>query len=177
MLYLVDTTLGLILAVWGLKAIDWLANEYDWVSLKHSGVYVGVDGLLHWIHQAGAWMFILTVVKVIIYFFMLWTSGVLAYIGGILFKPLQANIRFELLFVMIFFPGFLNVIYFWVADHFLKAGAEHAGAHEEDTLQTELAEKNEGLLKTDEGKVDAPKIWVNEDEQEREKSERIINVI
>lgn len=149
MTYLVDTTLGLVLAIWGLKAIDWLANEYDWVSLKHSGVYAGVDGCLHWVHQALAWLFILTVVKVIIFFFMLLVSDWLGVVGNVLFSPLQSNIRFELLFVMIFFPGILNVIYFWVADHFLKAGAEHAGAHEEETLGTEMQEKKEGLLKED----------------------------
>jgi len=159
MTYLVDTTLGLLLAIWGLKAIDWLANEYDWVSLKHSGVYEGVDGLLHWIHQAVAWLFILTVVKVIIYFFMLWTSDMLGYFGGLLFEPLQENIRFELLFVMIFFPGVLNVIYFWVADHYLKAGAEHAGAHEEETLETELGKKKASLLSDVE--METPKIWIN----------------
>jgi hypothetical protein len=174
--YLVDTTLGLLLAIWGLKAIDWLANEYDWVSLKHSGVYEGVNGLMHWVHQAFAWLFILTVVKVIIYFFMIVSSDILGYVGSILFKPLQSNIRFELIFVMIVFPGLLNVIYFWVADHFLKAGAEHAGAHEEDTLSTELAQKNESLLTKDgdDGKTEDPKIWVNNAD---EHSERIINVV
>jgi hypothetical protein len=181
MLYIVDTTLGLLLAILGLKAIDWLANEYDWVSLKHSGVYIGVDGLLHWIHQALAWLFILTIAKIIIYFFMVWTSDILATVGSILFKPLQVNIRFELLFVMIVFPGILNVIYFWVADHFLKAGSEHADAHEQDTLETELAQKKEGLLEEggdQEKPVDGPQIWVNDGEdQPSEKSERIINVI
>jgi hypothetical protein len=183
MLYLVDTTLGLLLAIWGLKAIDWLANKHDWASLKHSGVYAGVDGILHWIHQALAWLFILTVAKIIIYFFMVWTSDILATVGGFLFAPLQANIRFELLFVMIVFPGLLNVIYFWVADHFLKAGSEHASAHEEDTLETELAQKSEGLLKDGEGEqssthVDGPQIWVNNGhDQCQEHSERIINVI
>mmetsp|Transcript_9407 Transcript_9407/g.19763 ORF Transcript_9407/g.19763 Transcript_9407/m.19763 type:complete len:291 (-) Transcript_9407:356-1228(-) len=162
MTYLVDTTVGLVLAIWGLKAVDWMANEWDWVSLKHSGVYEGVDGLLHWIHQAVAWLVILTVVKVVIYYFMLWTAGMLAAFGGFLFEPLQSNIRFELLFVMIFFPGVLNVIYFWVADHYLKAGAEHAGAHEEETLETELANKAASLLPEGEADTEAPKIWVNE---------------
>lgn len=164
MTYLVDTTLGLVLAIWGLKAIDWMANEWDWASLKHSGVYEGVDGLLHWIHQVVAWLIILTVAKVIIYYFMLLTGDWLALFGNILFTPLQSNIRFELLFVMIFFPGVLNVIYFWIADHYLKAGAEHAGAHEEHTLDTELAQKATGLLP--DGEVEdskLPKIWVNED--------------
>lgn len=183
MIYLVDTTLGLLLAIWGLKGLDWLANEYDWASLKHSGVYEGVNGLLHWIHQAMAWLFILTVIKVIIYYFIVLTADALAAVGSVLFAPLQKNIRFELLFVMIVFPGLLNVIYFWVADHFLKAGSEHACAHEADTLETEIAQKNEGLLKDGEGKVEGPKIWVNDDENDggdngsRSDSERIINVI
>lgn len=162
--YLVDTTLGLVLAIWGLKAIDWMANEWDWVSLKHSGVYEGVDGLLHWIHQVVSWLIILTFAKVIIYYFMLWTSEWLAFFGSLLFAPFQGNIRFELLFVMIFFPGVLNVIYFWIADHYLKAGAEHAGAHEEETLETELGKKKASLLPEGECETaEAPKIWVTED--------------
>ena len=165
MTYLVDTTLGLLLAIWGLKAIDWMANEWDWVSLKHTGVYEGVDGLLHWIHQAVAWLFILTIGKVVIYYFMLWTADLLSFLGSLLFTPLQANIRFELLFVMIFFPGVLNVIYFWIADHYLKAGAEHAGAHEEETLDTELAQKKASLITEDENEdSQVPKIWVTQDE-------------
>jgi len=166
MTYLVDTTLGLLLAIWGLKAIDWMANEWDWVSLKHSGVYEGVDGLLHWIHQSVAWLVILTVGKVIIYYFMLWTGDLLSYFGSLLFTPLQDNIRFELLFVMIFFPGVLNVIYFWIADHYLKAGSEHAGAHEEETLETELAKKKASLLPEGEGEdTETPKIWLAENAQ------------
>ena len=144
--YLVDTTLGLILAIWGLKLIDMIAHQNDWVSLKHNGVYEGKDGIIHWAHQCVAWMFILTVVKIIIYYFMLLCSKPLAYIGGIVFAPLQSNIRFELLFVMIFFPGFLNVIYFWVADSFLQAGAEHASAHEEEEEIHDMNAKKESLL-------------------------------
>lgn len=168
MTYIIDTTLGLVLAIWGLKAIDWMANEWDWMSLKHSGVYEGVDGLLHWIHQAVAWLIILTVSKVIIYYFMIWTADWLSLFGDLLFAPFQSNIHFELLFVMIFFPGVLNVIYFWVADHYLKAGAEHAGAHEEETLDTELAKKKASLLPEGEGETNdpgTPKIWVTEDDK------------
>jgi STIMATE family len=144
--YLVDTTLGLLLAVWGLKIVDILAHKNDWVSLKHNGVYEGVDGILHWINQCVAWMVILSVVKVIIYYVMVLLSTPLAYFGSILFAPLQANIRFELLFVMIFFPGFLNVIYFWVADSFLQASSDQAGAHEDEEAVTEMNEKKESLL-------------------------------
>lgn len=143
---MVDTTLGLVLAIWGLKLIDWMANEWDWVSLKHTGVYEGVDGFVHWVNQVLAWLVIMTVAKVIIYYFMVICGDWLGFVGGILFTPLQGNIRFELLFVMIFFPGVLNVIYFWIADHYLKAGTEHAGAYKEETLDTELAKKAANLL-------------------------------
>jgi hypothetical protein len=154
MCYLVDTTLGLILAIWGVKLLDMAAQQNDWASLKHSGVYEGDDGILHWTHQVIAWMFILTVVKVIVYYFMVAASEPLAYVGGLLFEPLQGNIRFELLFVMIFFPGVLNVIYFWIADSYLQAKAEHADAHEDDPEETELAQKKEALL-TEEGRKEA----------------------
>lgn len=128
--YLIDTSFGLLLSILFLKALDYVANQNDWVSLKHSGVYHGTDGMLHWVHQLFAWLGILTLVKIILLYFMWLTSGLLAVIGEILFTPLQGNIRFELLFVMIFFPGLLNVIYFWIADSYLKAKKEHTHAHE-----------------------------------------------
>jgi hypothetical protein len=130
MSYLIDTTLGLLLAVIGLRILDWMANERDWAALKHSGVYAGKDGVWHWFWQCLAWLFILTIVKVFIYLFMWVCSEPLAWFGGVLFAPFQGYKHFELLFVMIFFPGFLNVIYFWIADSYLKAGKEHAAAHE-----------------------------------------------
>jgi hypothetical protein len=143
MSYLIDTTLGLVLAIFFLGVLDKLASERDWVHLKHSGVYSGPDGVLHWISQCLAWLVILTVVKVIIYIFMLAGGSWLAWIGGVLFAPLQGNIRFELLFVMIFFPGILNVIYFWIADGYLKAKKSHAGAHEPDSI---VDSKNAALM-------------------------------
>lgn len=143
MSYLIDTTLGLVLAVICVKLLDYLANKFNWVGLKKSGVYHGDDGFGHWVQQVFAWMVILTIVKIMIYYFMWALAEPLAVVGGILFAPLQVNIRFELLFVMIVFPGFLNVIYFWIADSFLQAKAEHKEAHEEDHT---VEDKREALL-------------------------------
>lgn len=128
--YLIDTTLGLVLSIGFLRLLDYVANQRDWVSLKHTGVYVGKEGIIHWIHQMLAWLGILSIVKAIICLFMWLFSAPLAYAGAVLFAPLQSNIRFELLFVMIFFPGVLNVIYFWITDGYLKANAKHSAAHE-----------------------------------------------
>jgi STIMATE family len=153
MSYLIDTTLGLFLAISLLGLLDWIANERDWVHLKHSGVYVGPDGYKHWISQVVAWMTILTIVKFIIYLVMRIFSQQLAVLGQWLFEPLQSNIRLELLFVMIVFPGLLNVIYFWIADSYLKAKHEHVDAHEQSP-EFQLAEKKEALLQQSDGEHD-----------------------
>jgi CBS domain containing-hemolysin-like protein len=162
--YLVDTTLGLVLAIWFLKALDMLAHQNDWVSLKHSGVYEGVDGVLHFANQTVAWMVVLTLVKIVIYYFMVLFSGALAVAGALLFEPFQSNIRFELLFVMIFFPGVLNLIYFWIADSYLKAKKEHAGAHEDEDAEAEMTAKQEGLLTEEERRAQeepGPTSWIS----------------
>lgn len=101
--------------------------------MKNNGVYNGPEACYHWTMQTFAWVIILTVVKILIYGFMVLFSEVLAVFGSIIFAPLQINIRFELLFVMIFFPGFLNVIYFWIADSYLKAAEGQEGAFENGT--------------------------------------------
>lgn len=158
--FLIDTTFGLALSIFFLYLLDRVANERDWLSLRHSGVYIGKTAMLHWAHQVIAWLLILTIVKIIMYYFMWITSDALAWVGGIMFQPLQGNIRFELVFVMILFPGLLNVIYFWIADHYLKAKPEHAGAHEDEE---EPESKQESLLTDDDKKEasNAQKLWTS----------------
>lgn len=142
--YLIDTTLGLVLAIMFLRIQDFLALRYNLTWIQHTGVYTGDDAFKHWAAQTTCWMIILTIVKIMIYYFMVLFSDMLAFMGSILFAPLQINIRFELLFVMIFFPGVLNVIYFWIADSYLKAGDEHAGAFEAKS------DKEEALISEEE---------------------------
>eukprot|EP00581_Thalassiosira_minuscula_P009455 CAMPEP_0183709030 /NCGR_PEP_ID=MMETSP0737-20130205/5172_1 /TAXON_ID=385413 /ORGANISM="Thalassiosira miniscula, Strain CCMP1093" /LENGTH=280 /DNA_ID=CAMNT_0025937027 /DNA_START=191 /DNA_END=1030 /DNA_ORIENTATION=+ len=141
--YVIDTTLGLVITIVFLDWLEKLAYYFNWVSLKNSGVYVGKEGIFHWFCQMSAWIIILTLVKIIICIFMWIFSAPLAFCGAVLFAPLQSNIRFELLFVMIFFPGVLNIIYFWITDSYLKAGKEHAGAHH-DSDEKEMSPVNIG---------------------------------
>lgn len=173
--YLVDTTLGLLLSIIFVKMLDYVAHQNDWLTLRHSGVYEGVDGYLHWFHQIIAWLFILSIVKVFVYLFMWLASDALAYVGGIIFAPIQFNIRFELVFVMILFPGILNVIYFWIADSHLQAKSHHASAHEPD--ESGLEDKKESLI-TDEDKEEekayAPKPWANVESSSAAKPEQTI---
>ena len=135
-----------MLAILCLRIQDHFAEKYNIKSLLNTGVYHGEHAVAHWIAQTFSWVVILTVVKILIYFFMLIFQNVLAFFGSIMFAPLQINIRFELLFVMIFFPGVLNVIYFWIADSYLKAGDDNFHAFE-DSGKTD---KNMSLISDDE---------------------------
>lgn len=134
--FLVDTTVGLFFSLILLGWLNALAQKRGWDTLMNNGVYeldganATKDGMRHWRHQVLAWVLILTLVRVLVMGFIWVFSPILARAGDFLFEPLQDNIRFELLFVMILFPGILNFFYFWVADHYLKAGAEHSSAHE-----------------------------------------------
>ena len=148
--YLIDTTFGLLLAILGLQAVERLANTYQFKPLQHSGVYVGETALYHWSVQVLSWIMILTITKLIIYLFMWIFSSQLAWVGSALFAPFSGYKHFELLFVMIFFPGILNVIYFWIADSYLKATDDQTEAHVHD--ESGLQDKKESLLSSTEQK-------------------------
>lgn len=135
--YTIDSTVGLLISIFFLRLLDYVANKRGWLALKDSGVYYGDDAVLHWFVQLIAWLIVLSIVKIIICYFMWLSSEFLAHVGQIFFAPLQANIRAELLFVMIFFPGILNVMYFWIIDSYLKADKNSQHAHEVDEVAEE----------------------------------------
>mmetsp|Transcript_33272 Transcript_33272/g.48920 ORF Transcript_33272/g.48920 Transcript_33272/m.48920 type:complete len:300 (+) Transcript_33272:409-1308(+) len=130
--YLYDTSVGLLVSIAFLRLLDILANKYDWTSLKDSGVYVGPTAYTHWAYQITAWLVILTLTKVVIFFMMWISSDWLAFWGAVLFGPFESNTRVELVFVMILFPGILNIIYFWIVDSYLQADGNHQETHEND---------------------------------------------
>lgn len=141
--YTVDSTLGLILSILFLRLVDIVANKRDWTHLQNSGVYHGKEAISHWISQLSVWILILSVVKVVICYFMWLCSSLLAHVGQLFFAPLQANIRAELLFVMIFFPGIMNIIYFWIIDSYLKADKDSKHAHESEQDKEEAVAVDE----------------------------------
>lgn len=90
-------------------------------------------------------------------------SEPLALFGAFLFKPLQGNKHFELVFVMILFPGVLNCVYFWIADSFLKAKSDAPGnAHE---ISVDESGKKDALLndvaETEIANTFVPKPWAS----------------
>jgi len=145
--YIIDTTLGLVLSILCLQLLDIIAECGHCPLLASRGVYSGPYRYCTWLIQLTIWCIILTVVKLIICWVMWLTSDVLAWFGEVLFEPFQRNIRFELLFVMIMFPGILNVIYFWIIDSYLKASNHSHDSHEIAHQQLEeIDAKNEKIL-------------------------------
>ncbi len=138
--FLIDTTVGLFFSILMLDLLTQQAHRRNWESLKRCGVYEGNDGMRDWAYQLIAWMIILTITKFILVFIIWAFYPILARVGDFLFRPLQGNTRFELLFVMIIFPGILNFFYFWIADTYLKAAPEHAAAHEPPEIEHTLSE-------------------------------------
>jgi len=138
--FLIDTTVVSFFSVLMLDMLTQAAHNRNWETLKNSGVYEGENGMTHWFHQLLSWMMILTVTKFILVFILWAFYPILARFGDFLFKPLQENIHFELLFVMIIFPGILNFFYFWIADQYLKAGPEHPEAHEPTEIEHTLSQ-------------------------------------
>jgi hypothetical protein len=137
--FLIDSTIGLFFSIVMLNALTQYANKKNWASLKHCGVYEGKDGMKHWTAQLITWMLIMTVTKFILVFILWVFYPILARVGDFLFKPLQENIRYELLFVMIIFPGVLNFFYFWIADQYLKAAPEQTEAFETPQIEYTLS--------------------------------------
>jgi len=146
--YIIDTTLGLVLSILFLKLLDWIAECGHCPMLASRGVYTGRYRYFTWFIQLTIWCIILSVVKIVICWFMWLTSSQLAWFGEVLFEPFQRNIRVELLFVMIVFPGILNVIYFWIIDSYLKA-SKHSHESHEIVHNEEIDPKNEKILSED----------------------------
>lgn len=134
--FIVDTTIGLLFSLLLLGILNGEAKKRGWKTLEHSGAYDSYNGTdtdhsdryRIWSHQVLAWLVILTLVRGWNLLFLWIFSPWLARIADFLFQPIQADIRFELLFVMIIFPGILNLFYFWIADHYLKADGSRSSA-------------------------------------------------
>ena len=144
--FLIDTTLGLLLALVGLQVLNAAAKRFNWTALVNSGVYTGDTALCHWTAQVFSWISILTITKIFISIFMWICREPLDFVGKLaLTMPFNGHPRLELIFVMVLFPGVLNIIYFWIADSYLKATPEHSAVHEVDEEKQEafLSKENE----------------------------------
>ncbi|GMH77750.1 hypothetical protein TrST_g8563 [Triparma strigata] len=150
--FLIDTSFGLLFSILFLGMVEKYSRKYNWVTLKDNGVYLGPNKFKTWRNQCLVWIGILTAVKIILTSFLWFFSGFFAVVGDVLFKPMQGSKKFELVFVMVFFPGVLNVMYFWIADSYLKQshpeGSEPMALDDESGGDYHLSNEGEGRGRT-----------------------------
>merc|ERR1719223_2135954 len=126
--YLVDTTFGLVLALMFLKILDYLANT------KKLGKFKKLRSLL-------------------------WTAKMdtLERSGSGMDCRNDASKDCDSVFHVNIFPGFLNVIYFWIIDSYIKAQDTHAHAHESDSEEEQM--KTEVLVKENDVEQSDPPLF------------------
>lgn len=157
--YMIDSTIGLLLTFWFLGMLTKIANKNGWEELAHSGVYRGEKAVRIWLFQFTAWLIILSLVRVVEFILMWLTQDFLASLGEPLARVFQYNIRVELLFVMIMFPGVLNVVYFLIIDNFLKADEDTLAALEAGEViinKNDQSNDDSGQLAPQQGESSSP---------------------
>eukprot|EP00518_Triparma_eleuthera_P002197 CAMPEP_0182453394 /NCGR_PEP_ID=MMETSP1319-20130603/478_1 /TAXON_ID=172717 /ORGANISM="Bolidomonas pacifica, Strain RCC208" /LENGTH=214 /DNA_ID=CAMNT_0024651325 /DNA_START=230 /DNA_END=870 /DNA_ORIENTATION=- len=119
--YFVDTSFGLLLSLLLVSVLRSVASSKPYPRLRDQGVYPeGREGWLTFRDQTFAWLCILTLVKAVLCGFLWLFAPFFAVVGEVAFRPFQGHNQAELVFVMIVLPGVLNVMYFWVADSYMK---------------------------------------------------------
>ena len=135
----VDVFLGVFLCFLMLRAVERIANKYEFQML-HSGNYIKIDkekpylnnqifrtnvelgdiDFRNWVVQIAAWGLIIIIVKLTLFAFQLLTAPVLEAVSTILIGWLDIYPKIKLVLIMIVIPFILNVFQFWVQDNLLK---------------------------------------------------------
>lgn len=122
---LVESVLGLLMAIGALKMLEWCVNKYRWAPLR-SGYYGDPPRFSIWLLQLGVWCLIVCTIKVILLFGIIVPLEKEIYdIGTVLVKPFDSSPKLELVMVMVVVPVIVNTIIFWITDDFLMHDAEH----------------------------------------------------
>lgn len=119
--FVVDSVLGCLGNYLLLKAVEWTGGRCGKESLRDTGNYgsKGKTKIRRFLLQLAVWLWIITVVKVILLFTIIIPLQKQLYKAG---EVLMAglNPRMELIMVMVFIPVTFNAIVFWMTDSFLK---------------------------------------------------------
>lgn len=122
--FCLDATIGMLLAVLMLEAMELCAYKMSWHKLR-SGNYCDSENLEidlgAWAMQLMLWGSIVSLAKWLVVVVMTLYTKQLSQMGHETLKSLDGNPRLELLVVMVIVPTVLNCIMFWVQDNFLKS--------------------------------------------------------
>lgn len=120
---MMDTTFGVVIAYILLKIIEKVSRNNGWTKAISGNYSEDTDEEIDfaaWSLQLMIWVSIVAFVKwmlliAIIYFHLFFVR-----VGKMMLEPFADNPKFELVFVMIIVPAFMNILQFWVQDNFLK---------------------------------------------------------
>mmetsp|Transcript_32949 Transcript_32949/g.57790 ORF Transcript_32949/g.57790 Transcript_32949/m.57790 type:complete len:150 (-) Transcript_32949:3577-4026(-) len=119
-----DTTVGVLLAIIMLEAVELCAYKMAWHKLR-SGNYYDTESfeidLGAWAMQLMVWGSIVSLAKWLVVVVMTFYTTQLSKIGHSALNSLMGNPQLELFVVMVAVPLCLNCIQFWVQDNFLKS--------------------------------------------------------
>lgn len=125
---LVESILGLLMAILFFKLLEYFVFKYNWESLK-SGYYGNPPKVSYWILQLVTWCSIVLVSKTILLFAVVVPLRDEVYaMGTYLLKPFEFSAKLELTMVMVIVPVVINTFMFWVTDDYLMQPAQERPA-------------------------------------------------
>jgi hypothetical protein len=127
--FCLDATIGMLLAVLMLEAVELCAFKMSWHKLR-SGNYWDSESLEidlgAWAIQLLLWGSIVSLAKWLVVVVMTFYTTQLSEMGHWALKSLDGNPEHELLVVMVIVPTVQNCMMFWVQDNFLKSTARRS---------------------------------------------------
>ena len=141
--YLMDTLLGVGLAYLLLRYLTYLANKYNWITIKESGYY-GDDNsnksiFKYWSAQLFTWILIILISRIFTGLVLFIFKNGFANVADGIASLFTGNPKLLLLFVMIICPGIMNLVQVWIQDNILKKNIESSS-----TLDIQLLD-NDGI--------------------------------
>eukprot|EP00927_Polykrikos_kofoidii_P049124 TRINITY_DN4324_c0_g1_i1.p1 TRINITY_DN4324_c0_g1~~TRINITY_DN4324_c0_g1_i1.p1 ORF type:complete len:256 (+),score=49.23 TRINITY_DN4324_c0_g1_i1:164-931(+) len=116
---MIDTTLGVLveyLLMMFLPAL--LFGEENAAELMAAKYFIGGKfRFCSYIKQLFFWLFIVTIMKIVMVLLMVLLSGVLLEGARMCLHPFFNNVKLELLVAMIFTPAVMNSVQFWLVDN------------------------------------------------------------
>ena len=119
--FFLDTTIGVLLAYAGIKAVERLATNQGWPALMETGKYGSPTDYSIWAKQMVWWCFITVLARALVLGIMLLLLDPLGSVSHVVADiPSPNDPELRLWFVMILCPLGMNIVQLWVQDTFLR---------------------------------------------------------
>ena len=119
--FFLDTTIGVLLAYAGIKAVERLATNQGWPALMETGKYGSPTDYSIWAKQMVWWCIITVLARALVLGIMLLALDPLGSVSHVVADiPSKTDWKLRLWFVMILCPLGMNIVQLWIQDTFLR---------------------------------------------------------